>query len=301
MAELFEVKPTQRNRIIDLVQEAGIDVSDWANFKGGQARAATNPKYCYEWSHIQRDKIILNLWYAHMEVDNEGRIIQRVNFRNRARRDAKSQNELIWKARSIRADAAVRFAYKSQLPIRIIVCDGVMRKRNDESAKPSQVRERMLDPVPWGVLAFEPATGEYILARGVSPTEPDDNFELGDEKLEGIEGKPREKLVIHRKRERRLRHEKIQDALHKNGGRLICEVPNCGFDFLSVYGDLGEGFAEVHHIIPLRNAPPEGLKITLEDLAVVCSNCHSMIHRNGECRDMDSLIPKRKESSQLPR
>jgi 5-methylcytosine-specific restriction protein A len=32
--QLFDLKPTSHRKIIELVEEAGIDVSDWANFKG---------------------------------------------------------------------------------------------------------------------------------------------------------------------------------------------------------------------------------------------------------------------------
>lgn len=31
-------------------------------------------------------------------------------------------------------------------------------------------------------------------------------------------------------------------------GRLCCEVPRCGFDFAKGYGDLGEGYAQIHHL-----------------------------------------------------
>jgi hypothetical protein len=37
---------------MDLVAAAGIDVSDWANFEGGQQKAASNPKYCYDWAFV---------------------------------------------------------------------------------------------------------------------------------------------------------------------------------------------------------------------------------------------------------
>ena len=31
----------------------------------------------------------------------------------------------------------------------------------------------------------------------------------------------------------------------------------------------------------------------MKDLAIVCSNCHSMIHRFGDCRALAALIPER--------
>jgi hypothetical protein len=59
-------------------------------------------------------------------------------------------------------------------------------------------------------------------------------------------------------------------------GRLVCEA--CDFDFAKRYPSLGSGFCEVHHREGLaargnaRNTP-------LADLAILCSNCHRMIHR----------------------
>jgi hypothetical protein len=40
MSTLDEIKPTVKPRVIDLVSAAGIDVSDWGKFRGGEERAA---------------------------------------------------------------------------------------------------------------------------------------------------------------------------------------------------------------------------------------------------------------------
>ncbi len=87
----------------------------------------------------------------------------------------------------------------------------------------------------------------------------------------------RELLRLHRIRERNrgLVARKKRMVLLESG-RLACEV--CGFDFEAVYGPLGEGFAECHHTRPLGR---EGgaRRTRLSDLAVVCANCHRMLHR----------------------
>lgn len=59
-------------------------------------------------------------------------------------------------------------------------------------------------------------------------------------------------------------------------GRLFCEV--CGFDFTEKYGKVGEGFIEAHHKIELSKTDGEH-EIKPTDFAMVCSNCHSMLHR----------------------
>jgi len=72
--------------------------------------------------------------------------------------------------------------------------------------------------------------------------------------------------------------------------KKIQKVPGCNFDFETIYGELGKDFAHVHHLKPLadRESPSE---TSLDDLAVVCTNCHSMIHRGGKCRSLGELIP----------
>jgi hypothetical protein len=107
---------------------------------------------------------------------------------------------------------------------------------------------------------------------------------------DGWEGALRKSWVRQRKREHKNRQRKIEDAIRIHG-RLMCEVPGCGFDFRARYGELGDGFAEVHHKKPLSYAPPRGQKVPLSELAIVCANCHRMIHRNGQCRPLDVLMP----------
>ena len=91
----------------------------------------------------------------------------------------------------------------------------------------------------------------------------------------GREGQSR--AIVSRVRERspRLR----AAALEIHGYK--CQV--CGFDFEATYGAWGRGFAEVHHVHELGAAPPEGVEVDPSiDLAVVCSNCHRMIHRKAK-------------------
>jgi len=67
-----------------------------------------------------------------------------------------------------------------------------------------------------------------------------------------------------------------KDAVRKETGCLTCEA--CGFDFFQRYGERGDGYIECHHRIPLSESGPTQTR--LKDLALVCSNCHRMIHRN---------------------
>ena len=80
--------------------------------------------------------------------------------------------------------------------------------------------------------------------------------------------------------------ERKKEHILASSGRLECEA--CGFDFAAVYGDGGRGFAECHHVLPLAKLP--GLRETrLSDLAVVCANCHRMLHRLQPQYSVDDL------------
>lgn len=56
-----------------------------------------------------------------------------------------------------------------------------------------------------------------------------------------------------------------------------CKV--CGFDFKKVYGPIGEGFIEVHHVESLARLAPGTILNPIVDLVPLCSNCHSMAHK----------------------
>ncbi len=94
-------------------------------------------------------------------------------------------------------------------------------------------------------------------------------------------------LRWHRTRERNTTkvQERKRQALEKNG-KLACEA--CGFDFRAVYGDLGDGFIECHHTVPVSRLAP-GQKTKVSDLALVCANCHRMLHRSGEVMTIGAL------------
>ncbi|WP_430410755.1 HNH endonuclease [Kordia sp.] len=70
-----------------------------------------------------------------------------------------------------------------------------------------------------------------------------------------------------------------------------CSV--CGFNFEEFYGSWGKGFIEVHHTQPLSEN--KGLEVFTDpekDLAVVCANCHRMIHKK---RDVTLSLEELKE------
>lgn len=63
----------------------------------------------------------------------------------------------------------------------------------------------------------------------------------------------------------------------------------CGFDFGDVYGELGQGFIHVHHIIPLSKIGKSYVVNPVKDLRPVCPNCHAMLHRGSEVLSVEQL------------
>jgi 5-methylcytosine-specific restriction endonuclease McrA len=93
--------------------------------------------------------------------------------------------------------------------------------------------------------------------------------------------------VHHFSRERRPEIVSAKKAqVLKKTGRLKCEV--CGFDFQERYGAIGEGFCEVHHKVPLSSLNEE-TETKLQDLSILCSNCHRMIHRTKPMSDVNEF------------
>lgn len=102
---------------------------------------------------------------------------------------------------------------------------------------------------------------------------------------EAIEGEIIFKLHKVRERNQKLIDSKKQQILKENG-KLVCEV--CEFDFDEKYGQIGKGFIECHHTQQLSTYNTNQ-KTTLDDLALVCSNCHRMLHRLPEDMSIERL------------
>lgn len=112
------------------------------------------------------------------------------------------------------------------------------------------------------------------------PALPDPDYDdLGTE-----EGGVLLKEHLKRERDPKLRARKI-DSVMRRGQALACE--GCGFDFHRAYGERGRGYIECHHRTPLGVSGK--VKTRLDDLALVCSNCHRMIHRTKNWLTVEQL------------
>lgn len=110
------------------------------------------------------------------------------------------------------------------------------------------------------------------LGMRIEPVQP---LSDDEESLSFSEGAARYAMHLMRERNQMLIKEVKRRAMARDG-RLACEV--CGFDFSEVYGELGAGFIEAHHTIPVSEMEENDLT-RIEDLVLLCPNCHRMVHR----------------------
>ncbi len=86
------------------------------------------------------------------------------------------------------------------------------------------------------------------------------------------EGGKKEKFTTYYERDPKLKIAAIQCR-----NAIVCEI--CEFDFEKMYGERGEGYIEAHHNKPVSKMIPDTEVDPKEDITLVCSNCHRMIHR----------------------
>jgi 5-methylcytosine-specific restriction protein A len=106
---------------------------------------------------------------------------------------------------------------------------------------------------------------------------------------------------------RRYRHHKriernpgAAKAAKKHHGTR-CQV--CEMDFGERYGTLGQGFIEAHHLKPISQLE-EGVPVEFDvatDFAVLCSNCHRMVHKMDNPSDINALRDRIDQTAQVRR
>lgn len=94
------------------------------------------------------------------------------------------------------------------------------------------------------------------------------------------EGKIVQKNLTTHERNKNLRDQCIAHFKTLHHGRIVCEC--CGFDFGKAYGEWGEGYIEVHHLLPISQTEGQHNVNPEKDLVPLCANCHSVIHRGEE-------------------
>ena len=95
-----------------------------------------------------------------------------------------------------------------------------------------------------------------------------------------MEGKAEVKITVVKERSQRLRTAAI--AHYTVDGTIKCAV--CGFDFKETYGELGDGYIQMHHENPVYQYSDDGfeeyISEAVKNMKPLCANCHCMVHRN---------------------
>lgn len=117
-----------------------------------------------------------------------------------------------------------------------------------------------------------------VISTSSNPNESDE---------QGLEFEDLRTLKVHKRIERNSKLSQQAKKIHK----YTCQA--CSFNFENIYGDIGKDFIEAHHLVPLSQL--KGQRIALDptnDFAVLCSNCHSMIHKSEYVSDINSFKNK---------
>lgn len=172
----------------------------------------------------------------------------------------KLKNEAQWLKWRVSPDNAIRTLQP------IVIPQKIFNTKNYRIVKPTELDEEIFNSL-------------YSLAQEYVA---DDDYGYESEFPEGKEIERR-----HRLRERNQAVIKsAKDSFKQKEGKLYCQV--CGFDFYEKYGEIGCDFIEGHHTIPISELKGE-VKTKAKDVALVCSNCHRMLHRRRPWLKMGEL------------
>lgn len=144
----------------------------------------------------------------------------------------------------------------------------------------------------------------YFLARGYEIWDRQAGSKVliaaEDDESKYPEGRKRYKLHRQLERDSSITRKAKAKRLEETG-KLECEV--CAIDFFRKYGELGRGFIEAHHTRPVSGL--DGSERTkLADIALVCPNCHHMLHRGAlllTIAELKTIICSPQAPAQPPR
>ncbi len=197
------------------------------------------------------------------------------------------REEFAGKAREVLADRAEfmrkRLAeYGAMLPAHAIDLGSTARLPGDYVAGHALGASYALDALPTEATLrtdLQNAVRAYraLTFRGGIEGDVEPQAELEDEFNIPVQATVIEtrKYAFHRKIKRSRTAAKQAKKFH--GAR--CQA--CDLNFEERYGEIGKGFIEAHHLRPIATLE-EGIAVTYDvaaDFAVLCANCHRMIHR----------------------
>ena len=116
-------------------------------------------------------------------------------------------------------------------------------------------------------------------------TEVPEEYALGDSPV-GREGRLLVRMHTYRERDRNFVRQVREVYRRRLDGKLLCET--CGWNPTDLYGEHADRAIEAHHKIPIAQLQPDS-DTRVEDIAMVCANCHRVIHRKNPCLTIDEM------------
>lgn len=216
--------------------------------------------------------MVLNLWHRTL-TEAAGEISHQTNIRKLAEaiESEKGGRRAVVAVRARRMDKALAEGYRTQLPLRVILCggDASVAMRMDPNSPTPQVKARELDPVPWHIQHYDDTTGDCSLRRG-----PTDRPFVDQFSTTSVESERRQRTSSQFTRDPAVR----SAALARAGGLCeFCKAP--GFETAS-----GGIYLESHHIVPLA----EGGKDLPENVIALCPLHHREAHHGIRAKKLRS-------------
>src|SRR5690606_11650743 len=194
-------------------------------------------------------------------LESNSIVYQELNLQRPAPEEITGVAKSTWEKRARKFDEAIQTAAREEIPIRVIVNDGIQRSLQPPGSGASKVKARLLDPVTWAVTAYNWETGLGTISRGASPSVYVDQFSAS-----GNTGEPERRVVNS---EAFIRNPDVRRrVLFRARGK--CEwCSNNGFEM-----ENGKVYLETHHVIPLSKG---GLDLE-SNVAALCPNHHREAH-----------------------
>ena len=247
--------PMKKHPVRELVEEAGINVDDWAFTKDGDVIENPNDNISRNtnWSFIGKagEPIVLCIWFDSIDWKarpvvyrgNESHYLQRLIELAGIRKGKEGIGRLNAKMRQgRRLQAAVYQAFRQRREVKLILVDGVQVPIDRSADESSIVKARELDRGRWFVHEYDGMTGDFLIVKDVEPAaaiDPDPTDEMEDPAedpnfqrlLDTLDPTEREALL-----NARIGQGDFRDALIRRWGG--CAVTGCGMTELCVASHL---------------------------------------------------------------
>ena len=151
--------------------------------------------------------------------------------------------------------------------------DGKKRFQDDYIFKEKNVSTEVSTKTP--IASQKEDSDDTPELSDVGMTEDDQSFPEGKKKLRQHLVRERNQALVSRKK-----------GIAKKEAKLSCCI--CEFSFEEYYGDIGRDYIEAHHVLPVSELK-EDCETRLEDIVLVCSNCHRILHRKRPWLGADEL------------